>query len=149
MANFDKKSLDEFGRNWIKFIREEIKKDALKSTFIPRSKEFYNSFSYEISPDGNVEIYSSWPWVDIIVDGAPRYKMAWLTQARGLNVVPLMQRDGSMVFRTVPLTIGKAWIHPKIAAHTFINRAFDRAIAISIGDIVTKVIVNASTNRKR
>lgn len=145
----DRKSLDDFGRTWVKFIKEEAKKDALKSTFIPRSKDFYNSFSYAVELEGTVAIYSTWPWLGLIVDGTRgKYKMAWLTQERGLNVVPLVQRDGSIAFRTVPLTIGDAWIHPKIAQHTFLNRAYDRALTHSAEAILVKAFAHAPSRKR-
>ena len=53
--------------------------------------------------------------------------MKWLTAAEGTPKIPLRSKDGTMVVRSTPLTTDKAWIHPGIAKHTFIQRAFDRA----------------------
>lgn len=38
-------------------------------------------------------------------------------------VVPLTQKDGTVVFRTAPLLMKDAWIHPGIAKYTFMERA--------------------------
>ena len=144
----DSKALNEFGRLLVKLIKEEIKKDALKSTFIPRSKDFYESFSYAVE-GSSVAVYSTWPWIDVIVEGTPGpYKMKWLTQDHGLTVIPLIQSDGRMVFRTVPRNIGGAWVHPKIAQHTFIHRAFERAFAETAGNLMAKAFENV-VSRKR
>lgn len=144
----DKTSLDAFGKKWVKYIKEEAKKDSLKSTIIPRSPDFYKSFSYKVEGD-TIEIYSTWEWLDHVTMGTKGpYKMAWLTQARGVNIVPIRQKDGTVAFRAAPLTTAKAWIHPKIAKHTFINRAYDRALAEHLGCVIEKALDNG-TKRKR
>ena len=144
----DKKSLESFGKKWVKYIKEEAKKDALKSTFIPRSPDFYKSFSYKVEGE-KVAIYSTWEWLDIITKGTRGpYKMAWLTQAQGVNIVPLRQQDGTVAFRTAPLTTANAWIHPKIAKHTFINRAYDRALGEHLEGVLEEAL-NNGTKRKR
>ena len=63
---YDKPTLEAFGKKWVKYLKQEAKKDALKSTFMPRSKEFYDSFSYAVEPNGVVVIYSTWEWLEII-----------------------------------------------------------------------------------
>lgn len=147
---FDRAALNAFGKTWLKFLKEEIAKDAAKSTFIPRDPGFVQSFSYAVEPNGIVAIYSTWPWLDIITKGTRgRYKMAWLTQERGINVVPLVQKDGSVHFRTAPLTIGKAWVHPKIAKHTFINRAYERAFQHHTEQLVGGALQTALNGVKR
>ena len=138
---YDKPTLEALGKRWVKYIQEEARKDARKSTFMPKAREFYNSFSYAVEPNGVVAIYSTWEWLDIIVEGTRgRYKMAWLTQERGINVVPIVQQDGTVALRTTPLTIGKAWVHPKIAKHTFINRAYERAVNELLGSVLEKAL---------
>ena len=111
----------------VRFVVEEAKKDAAKSSYIPRDKSFYESFSYRVVNNG-VEVSSNWPWIDIIISGTKSpYPMKWLTKAQGVDKVPLVGKDGQIIIRSTPLTTDKAWIHPKIAEHTFIRRAFDRA----------------------
>jgi hypothetical protein len=128
--------LDHFGRILIRYIVEEAKKDAAKSSAIPDSRDFYTSFQYRVVGN-SVEVSSSWPWLDLIVEGTDGpYPMKWLTRAQGVKKVPLRAKDGSLVIRSTPLTTDKAWIHPGIARHTFIQRAFDRAR----GDFARRVI---------
>lgn len=123
----DRSDLDFFGRMLVRFIREEAKKDSAKSSFIPDNRDFYGSFSYHT--EGNqVVVTSDWPWIELIVQGTPGpFPMKWLTKAQGVAKVPLRDKEGVLVIRSTPLTTDKAWIHPKIAQHSFIQRAFDRA----------------------
>jgi hypothetical protein len=145
----ERKSLEAIGRLWVKYIKQEARKDARKSTFMPKDREFYESFSYAIEPNGIVAIYSDWPWLDIIVKGTRgRYKMAWLTQERGVDLVPLVQKDGSITFRTTPLNLARAWIHPKIAKHTFINRAYERAVTEYLEPVMDKALSDAARKRR-
>ena len=51
MVKLDRSDLDHFGKMLIRFILEEIKKDAMLSTNIPDTRDFYDSFGYKI--DGN------------------------------------------------------------------------------------------------
>lgn len=119
--------LNRFGRLLIKFIREEAKRDAALSPQIPDTREFYESFSYRL--DGNsVVVESTWDWVNTLVDGTNGpYPMKWLTAAQGVKKIPMRDKQGNLIFRSTPLTTDKAWIHPGVARHTFIQRAFDRA----------------------
>lgn len=147
---FDQKALEDLGKKWLKYLKEEIAKDAAKSTFIPRDPGFLRSFSYAIEPGGVVSLYSTWPWLDIITKGTKdKYRMAWLTQQSGVNVVPLAQRDGSIHFRTAPLTVGEAWIHPKIAKHTFINRAYERALQDQFSEVIGKSLTKTLDKKKK
>ncbi len=146
---FDRDALEAFGKTWLKYLKEEIRKDAQKSTFIPRDPEFLKSFSYAVESGGIIAMYSTWPWLDIITNGTRgKYKMAWLTQDAGVNIVPLTQRDGSIQFRTAPLNVGKAWVHPKIAKHTFIARSYERAFEYHY-DKVIQAAIDSAPKKKR
>lgn len=89
--------------------------------------------------------------------GIPERKMTWMTQEhkekhpenfqltptekkRGMKqtgkmsqgdrlplIVPLKQKDGSVVLRFAPLTMQDAWVHPGIARFTFMQRAIRKA----------------------
>jgi hypothetical protein len=142
--------LRHFGKLLVRFVVEEAKKDASKSSFIPTSKDFYESFSYRVVGNG-VDVTSNWPWIDLIVQGTKGpYPMKWLTRAQGVDKVPLISKEGQVVIRSTPLTTDKAWIHPKIAQHTFIRRAFDRArvefakllLSRNSGEMLRKVFEN-------
>jgi hypothetical protein len=140
----------------VKFIKEEARKDASKSKQIPDTKRFFESFSYQITSSG-IEIRSDWPFTDMLVNGTDGpFPMTWLTQEEynkgggkdggretpGMKVpnpsdkeskpkkilrVPLRSSSGEIVIRTAPMTVDKAWIHPGIVKHNFVNRAFNRA----------------------
>jgi hypothetical protein len=147
---FDRKDLDALGKKWLKYLKEEIAKDAAKSTFIPRDPEFLKSFSYSVEPGGIVSLYSTWPWLEVITKGTRgKYKMAWLTQQAGVNVVPLAQKDGSVHFRTAPLTFGEAWVHPKIAKHTFITRAYERAFQDHVDQVIGTALRRSMDGKKK
>lgn len=132
----NRSDLHAFGRDLIRLIREEAKKDAAKSTMIPDIKDFYDSFTYRI--EGNdVIVESTWEWLDILTEGTKGpYPMKWLTAAQGVPKIPLRDRNGGLTFRNTPLTTDKAWIHPKIAQHTFIQRALDKATDIYMRKVV-------------
>lgn len=84
--------------------------------------EFLKSFYFEITGESTISILSSWPWIEQIVEGRDPYPMPWLTRERGVTRVPIVQNDGTVVFRMTPFRTADAWIHPGFARHTFINR---------------------------
>lgn len=146
---FDRNALDSLGKKWVKYLKEEILKDAQKSSFIPRDPEFLKSFSYTVDSGGIVSLYSTWPWIEVITNGTRgKFRMAWLTQQAGVDIVPLVQRDGSIHFRTAPLTVGDAWVHPKIAKHTFLHRAYERAFQEQVEEIISSSL-QASLDKKK
>jgi hypothetical protein len=111
----------------VRFIREEATRDAAKSPSVPRSKEFFDSFTYRVDRD-SVEVISTWPWLHVILEGTDGpFPMPWLTAARGVHRVPLVDEHGAVIIRSTPLTTDRAWVHPGIARHTFIQRAWERA----------------------
>jgi len=115
-----------YGRHIISSIREEISKSYSLGRGIPRSKEFRDSFSFEVNDSGDVIVRSDWPWVKRYLKARGPIKMTWLTQSnpkmKGRKIIPLKQKDGTIRFRTLPLTTRKAWIHPAIERFTFIQR---------------------------
>lgn len=139
-AVLDKSDLDFFGKCLLRFIREEAKKDAAKTHQVPTTSKFYESFTYQVK-ENTIEVSSSWPWIDLIIQGTDGpYKMKWLTQAKGVFKVPMRDKSGMMVIRSTPLTTDKAWIHPGIARHTFIERAFRRARKACVERFLSKNI---------
>jgi len=119
-----------YGRHILMAIRQEISKSYALGRGIPRSKEFKDSFSFEVNDAGDVIIRSDWPWVKRYLEARQPIKMSWLTQMnpklRGKKVIPLKQRDGSINFRTLPMRTKSAWVHPAIARYTFIPRGVER-----------------------
>jgi hypothetical protein len=168
VAQLSRADLRFFGACLVKFVKEEARKDAKKSSQVPNNQDFFDSFSFVVRPS-SIEIQSSWPWIDSLVEGTDAYPMEWLTQeAQGMSCVseaekkaiarrremrtgtrkdgpptimeivaqkksksvvkvPLRADNGEMIIRSLPCTAKDAWIHPAIAKHNFINRAFDRA----------------------
>lgn len=151
----ERKDLAFFGKCLVKFVKEEARKDASKSSQIPDTKRFFESFSYRVTT-GGIEILSTWPWMEMIVEGTDGpFPMTWLTQeayAKGgapdggsepqgirkgplsdkpkpskILRIPMRASSGEMVVRTAPLMIRDAWIHPGVAKHNFVNRAFRKA----------------------
>lgn len=149
MGSFSQQELEAIGKSWVKYIKQEAKKDSAKSAYVPSSGEFYKSFTFTVDR-GIITLYSTYEWLDLITNGTRgKYRMPWLTQQQGVNVVPICQRDGRMAFRTAPLTIGQAWVHPKIAKHTFINRAYELAMKDHLEGLMEKAIDHAASKRKR
>lgn len=121
------RELHELGRKWLRYIREEAASDRLRSPQIPRSEAFLKSFSYKVV-EGSLEITSDWPWFELLFDGTDGpYRMKWLTRSAGVHRIPFRRPDGTVVFRTAPLTAADAWVHPGVARHTFVQRAYERA----------------------
>ena len=58
---------------------------------------------------------------------ARRKKGVTLVKLRGPLIVPLSDKNGRVIFRTAPLKIGDAWVHPGIAKFTFAQRAIRKA----------------------
>lgn len=121
------KALHRIGKEIVQWIVLEAKKDAVWSNFVPRDPAFYESFKYKVTM-GELRVTCSWPWMDLATDGMAPRKMTWLTRPMGVKSIPIMQRDGTVIFRATPLTTANAWIHPGIARHTFIDRAFKKAM---------------------
>lgn len=136
----NRRTLQKFGEQFLSELAREIKKDVArrgdeKGDGIPDSLEFVRSFKYKILKDG-LAISCSWPWIEPILEGKKPFKMLWLTKQRGVRFVPFVKK-GRVEIRSTPATIGKAWVHPGVARHTFIQRAFN-TVAKGIAQIIAK-----------
>lgn len=114
----------------------------------------------------------------MISQDSPSHKMPWLTQAAkdkdpskypltpkekelGMKqagrvsegnrlplVVPLKSKEGTIIFRTAPLTFQDAWVHPGIARFTFVQRAArqgrEGCIAIIKKEVLATVVKELS-----
>jgi len=130
-------TLERLGKALVAAVVFEAKKDFAKQgrratprgkpEGIPNSDSFFDSFSYRISGKSTIEILSTWPWIDQVVEGRSPYPMTWLTQQNGVYRVPMVQGDGTVLVRTAPLIVGNAWVHPGFARHTFLERGVKRA----------------------
>lgn len=110
---------------------------------------FQDSFSYTIRGERTIEIRSSYYGLEELTrTGVPSRRMTWLTQeGRGKPaggsggsggsswrmgerkplVVPIKAEDGTVIFRTAPLRMKDAWVHPGIAKFTFMERALRKS----------------------
>lgn len=137
--------LKQFGQMMVDAIVKEAKIDFAKQRKsgkglqgLPDSPNFFKSFSYQIK-GGRVDIVSDWPWIEDLTEGKDSFKMIWLTQKRGINKVPLIQKDGRVIIRSAPISTANAWIHPGIAKHTFIKRGVKKAKAEFAPVLMTKL----------
>lgn len=126
-----KEVLERLGQMLVDSIVAEARKDAAKQGVsmqgkpvgLPRTESFFDSFDYRISGNSTIEITSTWPHIEQRIEGRKPYKMTWLTHGKlGGKPVPILQRDGTVVFRTAPFKQGDYWVHPGFARHTFIER---------------------------
>jgi hypothetical protein len=120
---------------------------------IKRPLALNKAFWYEITGERTVTIKSNfWGIVQLTKSNIPSRKMPWLTQeakkqhperyritpserrrgriGRGNRlplIVPLKGRNGQIIFRSAPMKMSDAWIHPGIAKFTFLPRAIAKA----------------------
>lgn len=130
------KFLARVGKMLVSAIVYEARKDFAKQggrptgvgfgEGIPATEEFYKSFYYEV--DGTtVEVFSSWPLIEQIIEGRRPYPMDWLTRQKGISRVPLKGPGGTVLIKSAPASPEDAWIHPGFLKHTFIRRGYERA----------------------
>lgn len=143
--------LDRIGEIIVESVVEEARKDFAKQgrsptprgqpEGIPSQGSFFESFSHQLRGKSTIEIVSSWPWVEQIIEGRPPYPMKWLTRAAGVHKVPMVQPDGTVLVRTTPLRLGDAWIHPGFARHTFLERGVRKGREKAV-DLVVDVFMD-------
>lgn len=125
----------------VKAARDEASRAVgLGFQTLPKSEKFYQSFGYRVVGASTVEVTTTWPWIQPLLEGSEPFKMDWLTQARGVKVVPLEDEFGRVVFRTAPLNLSDAWIHPGIAKHKFLSKGIENGRKRSI-EVVKKFVV--------
>jgi len=165
--------LNEVGKILVKFIIKEARKDLArqgnkatargKPEGIPASEKFFESWSFHLVGRSTIEILSTWPWVEQIVEGRSPYKMTWMRQsgmppANAGGVAPLFSKTrsrpasgparrppGKVMYRTTPGKFQRNWIHPGFAKHNFIERAarkaktdIDEALRTRLGKALSK-----------
>jgi len=153
-VEFTPDNLNIIGDIIVKLLSEESKKDFVKRGWSGDDPKggppVWDSFSYKIKGKRTLEIHSSFYGMEHLMrQDVPSRKMTWLTQAakkkspgkydmsflekkrnrRGPLVVPIKDKSGNIIFRTAPLTIAHAWVHPGIAKFTFYERAMRKARA--------------------
>jgi hypothetical protein len=140
--------LQEVGKILVKAVVKEARKDLLhqgnkptprgQPEGIPRGEKFFKSFAFRIVGRSTIEIFSTWPWIEQIIEGRGPYRMKWLRETKGVPVAPLHSRGrgrqprrppGKVVFRTTPGKFKHSWLHPGFAKHNFIERAVKKSKA--------------------
>ena len=129
--------MDRLGQVILDSVIKEAKKDLAKQgrsptpkgqpEGLPATDNFFESFSFKVVGKSTVTIISDWDWIEQHLEGRKPYPMTWLTRAAGVNKVPMVQKDGTVLVRCTPLTKAGAWIHPGFARHTFLERGIKKA----------------------
>jgi hypothetical protein len=155
------------GETMVRLLSQESKKDFAKRGWSGEaydgSPAIWESFSYEVK-GRTLVISSTYPHLNMLVEGVPEHDMPWLTQEakkknplrypltegerrRGMRqtgtrmplVVPLRTAGGTVVFRAAPLKLQDAWVHPGIARFTFVERAQRK-----LGEAAKRVFLQAA-----
>ncbi len=121
--DINKEVLKIFGEEIVKGVKKEAKRASGLGTGIPRTKNFLDSFYYEITKGGTIKIRSDWQWVKKYLERKEPYEMSWLTRKDQMEqkVVPIKTKSGEVVFRTLPLRTEQKWIHPAVYKFNFIE----------------------------
>lgn len=94
---------------------------------IPKDPKFFDSFNYRIVGQSTIEIYSTWPWIDLVIKGKEPYSLAPKTGPGGGKTVPFSDPSGKVIFRSRPARGQDPWIHPGFAPHSFLQRGYKKA----------------------
>jgi len=109
---------------------------------IPVDEKFFKSFDFKVAGRSTIEITSTWPWIEQIIEGRNKFRMVWLTRERGVGIVPLEPEAGKVLFRWAPERKENAWIHPGFHRHNFVQRAI-RNVKKDIDQYMADYIVQA------
>jgi hypothetical protein len=135
-----------------KIIAEEIANEARKDYMrkgrtprgepmsLPNTKRFFDSFDVEISGERTILITTTWPWIERHMEGRDPFKMWWLTQARGIYKVPMIQDDGRVLIVSTPATLADAWIHPGALKFNFVNRGVKKGRIRAVKEITQELL---------
>lgn len=140
--------LDEIGKRYVQVIRKLIKEEIARKRgllgetqeTLPDDKSFLDSFSYRVSGI-NVEIYSSWPFLDRHLEGRDPYPMKWVKGGSKNNpkIIPMYnEKTKQMEFRKAPFLNEKNWIHPGVAKSNFFEEAKRIMEEIEIPKIIAR-----------
>jgi hypothetical protein len=138
-----RKVLERVGEILVASVVAEARRDINKGGGIPQTDRFLQSFSYQIRGKSTVEVVSDWPGIVQVMEGRSPYPMGWLNQGRKRGdprrIVPIIDK-GTIIFRMAPLVTEKAWIHPGIAKHTFIQRGIRKGRVEAAKVIAAEVV---------
>jgi len=105
-----------------------LKRAAGAPVQIPLDPKFADSMWVKTTPT-SIEVGSSWPTFDAVVEGKQPFPMTWLTQQKGVKVVPFPKGPlGTVLLRTAPKTKEDAWVHPGFSKQSFLEDGLKRAM---------------------
>jgi hypothetical protein len=137
----NKRLLERLGQCIVDHVVIEAKKDFAKQGKSARGQpeglpdstgqtirpSFFDSFGYKIVGEKTIEVTSSWPWIDGLVEGRPAGPMTGLVREKIAKPIPIIKDGGKVIFRMTPFSNEKLWVHPGIARHTFLERGVKKA----------------------
>jgi len=153
----DREVYEKVGEILVESVVTEARKDFARQrrkpngpVGLPDSEDFFQSFSYRLVGKSTLEVVSTWPFIKQVTEGRDPFRMDWLTRQNGVNVVPLIDKRGQVIFRMAPLNLGNAWIHPGFARHTFLQRGIrkgrDKAVEL-LAEEARKVLLRGDILR--
>jgi hypothetical protein len=116
-------------------------------TFL-QSGKFRSALGYKIEKDYRGMYYfritlkynKKWEFLNAYLNASGRpYKMRWLTRSERKENTKIPIKDkktGELVFRSVPLTTNKAWVHPGIKKFTWIDRGVRKGINRAMPEVM-------------
>ncbi len=111
---------------WPQIVEAEARKEAASSgssdkVGLPDHSTFFRSFAALPRGGNRIDLTSTYPMADKLVEGADPFPMPWITRARGVGFVPITRPDGTVVFRSAPKSPAQAWVHPGFKTHHFVD----------------------------
>lgn len=88
---------------------------------IPYAEAFFKSFHYRVK-GGALEISSTWEFLPQLLEGRKPFPMTWLTKEKGVSVVRLYEKTGTVIYRSTP-SQQEPWMHPGYKKHMFLQKA--------------------------
>lgn len=151
LRNKDKKDLKFYGEMILKELREEARRAGQLFSAVPRTEEFINSFSYKITEEKDIIIYSTWEHIKYHLKNRSPYQMNWLKTglSEKRRSIPMKSNNGDIVFRTLPLVTEKSWVHPAIVKFSWIEKAIDRAVMQTTSFLIYEKISGIDNLKER
>lgn len=125
-----------------------------------RTREFQNALGYEIYQDERgrynfkitLKYDERWSWVNFYLESEEKpFPMKWLTkeQQKKRKTIPIKDKStGEVVFRSIPLTTKKAWIHPGIKKGMWVDEGIAKGIRRSLPKVAKMIKAQMMENKK-
>tara|TARA_B000000557_G_C20674827_1_gene400483 strand:- start:30 stop:620 length:591 start_codon:yes stop_codon:yes gene_type:complete len=125
-----------------------------------QSEEFRNALGYEIEKDSRglsffrvtLKHNKRWEFLNAYLNASQvpsPYKMRWLTRSERKEKLKIPIKDkktGKLVYRSIPLTTDKAWVHPGIKRFNWIDRGVKKGINRAMPEVMR--YLTAEINKK-